>query len=125
MGRKNKVPPKKDLILTSVGIWLPESDALQTGTGLFYEFKFGILNGRTGLKRILLEEECAKLRQARIRPSRASLIQAAHERALEINRRLKSTPGLTRSAVARELGVNRARITQILRHLNGGSDRPI
>lgn len=95
--------------------WLPVSDALQTGMGLFYEFKFGILNGRTGLKRILLEEELEKLRQERIRPSRVSLILNAHNRALEIKRRLESTPGLTRSAVAKELGVNRARITQILR----------
>ena len=85
--------------------------------GLFYEFKFGILNGRTGLKRILLEEECARLQQACIRPSRASLIQAAHSRALEIKLRLETTPGLTQSAVARELGVNRARVSQILRRL--------
>ena len=72
-------------------------------------------NGRKGQKHVLLEEECARRRLERIRPSRASLIQAARDRALEIRRRLESTPGLTRSAVAMELGVNRARVTQILR----------
>jgi len=98
--------------------WLPVSDALQNGNGLFYEFPFGILNGQKGHKQILLEEECAQLHLARVRPARASLIQAARDRALEIKRRLESAPGLSRSALAKELGINRARVTQILRRFN-------
>jgi hypothetical protein len=99
----------------SSGNWLPDSDALQNGNGLFYEFPFGILNGRKGHKQILLEDEYKELRVARVRPSRASLIQNARDRALQIKRRLESTPGLSRSALAKELGINRARVTQILR----------
>lgn len=94
---------------------LRESDAPQNGNGLFYEFSFGIAAGRKGQKHVLPEEECAKLRQSRLRPSREALLRVAHARAVEIMRRLESSPGLTRSAIARELGVNRARVTQILR----------
>jgi DNA-binding MarR family transcriptional regulator len=64
-----------------------------------------------------LPEVRDRLLKARIRPSKKSLIQAARNRAIEIKRRLEATPGLSQSAVAKELKVSRARVTQILRRL--------
>ena len=93
---------------------LPDSDAPQNANGPFYEFTFGILNGDKGYRRILPEGEYAKINQAHMRPRRKSLLEAARARALELRRRLDSTPGMTRASLARELGVSRARITQIL-----------
>ena len=72
-----------------------------------------------------MPDECEKLRQAHVRPSRESLIRAAHERAQKINQRLESTPGLSRAAIARELNVSRARVTQMLRRFQKPHQIPL
>lgn len=97
---------------------LPGSDSLQNATGRLDEFLFGFLTGKAGSKRVSSADECEAIRRGRIRPSRTALLHAAYERALALEARLKSEPGLTREALAREMDVSRACITQILRKVN-------
>jgi hypothetical protein len=94
--------------------WLPESDALQNGDGLFYEFPFGITTVRKGQKEVLLSEELEARRRAAWKQPHPPAIQICLRRALECRQRLDSSPGLSQSALARELGVSRVRLTNLL-----------
>jgi hypothetical protein len=80
----------------------------------------GQVNGAKGQIRILFppEAEAARNRQRRYQPPRPPPIQRLLQRAYELKRRLDTTPGLTRFALAKDLRLDPSRITQILNLLN-------
>jgi hypothetical protein len=75
---------------------------------------FGQINGRNGRKRLLFPEEAARIKKARQPEPKPPHVQILLHRAHELKKRLDSTPGLTQTALAEELGISRVRITQIL-----------
>lgn len=90
------------------------SDAPQNGDGLFYEFSFGITTARKGQKEVLLHDELEARLQARRKEPRTPSVQTSLRRALEYRQRLDNAPGLSQAALARELGVSRVRLTNLL-----------
>lgn len=84
------------------------------------EAEFGAVNGKNGKKRILASDEAqaAKNRQRRYREPRPLRIQVLLKQACRFNGRLDGTPGLTRNALAKEIGINPSYLTRILNLLN-------
>ena len=79
------------------------------------EFNCRIFLGPSGKHRLLfgnaLWEACRKEHEKAPQPPR---IQRIFQQAYNLKSRLDSTPGLSQSSLARELGINRVRVTQIL-----------
>jgi hypothetical protein len=95
--------------------WLPESDALQNGKGLLFEFSFGQLNTAKGKKRLLPREAFAEAAHEKIaRPNTRALVDQILF-ARECRQKLLDFPALTRKDIAKQLGVTTARLNQIIR----------
>lgn len=81
---------------------------------------FETCGGKKG--RILLlsapEALAVRRRQRRHRPPKQPAIQGALQRGVALRYELESTPGLTRSALARKLKLDPSRVTQILNLFN-------
>lgn len=84
------------------------------------EAPFGHANGPRGRKRLLPPEdaEIAQQRLRKNRPPRTLAIQRLLERAHQLKQHLDESPGLTRLALAKELGLDPSRVSQILNLLN-------
>ena len=97
--------------------WLPESDALQNGNGLLFEFSFGQLNTTKGEKRLLPAE--AFKDAAGVRVERTRNWSAAERVAIarKCREHLASNPALTRKELARQLYITTARLNQLLKGL--------
>ena len=93
----------------------PFPNGQEPGILLRDEFYCSILKGAHGKHRLLfgnaLWEACRKEHEKAPHPPR---IQRIFQQAYDLKARLDSTPGLTQSSLARELGINRVRVTQIL-----------
>jgi len=97
------------------GDWLPDSDALQNGKGLLFEFSFGQLNAAKGERRLLPKEAFDEAaREAFTRPETRSLKDHARL-AQACRQKLLDFPALTRRDIAKKLCVTTARLYQILR----------
>ena len=81
---------------------------------------FGHVNGAKGAECILFPSDAEKIKryQRRYKPPRPLAIQRLLQRALVLKERLDMTPGLTRFALAKHLGLDPSRITQIRNLLN-------
>lgn len=97
--------------------WLPESDALQNGKGLLFEFLFRQLNTAKGEKRLLPQAAFDAAADVVVtRPKTRS----RHDQILlarECQQKLLDFPALTRKDIAKQLGMTTARLNQILRML--------
>jgi hypothetical protein len=95
--------------------WLPESDALQNGKGLLFEFSFGQLNTAKGEKRLLPQEAFAEAALEQIIWPRTRSLKDQILLAHECRQKLQDFPALTRKDIAKNLGITTARLNQILR----------
>lgn len=102
---------------------LPESDALQNGNGLLFEFAFGSINAAKGEKHLIPQETIDQA--ARVTPFtiRARFGKDRLRLALHYDQLLRETPALTRKGLAGRLGITSARLNQILGLLKGGHGR--
>ena len=82
---------------------------------LIDDSEFGLVLGPNGKKRILFPEEAQVARDSRRRAPRPPRIQRDLLEARQLKERLDKTPGLTKTALARELGVTRF---EVIRRLN-------
>src|SRR3989338_7554578 len=93
----------------------PFPNGQEPGILLRDEFYCSILKGAHGKHRLLfgnaLWEACRKEHEKAPQPPQ---IQRIFQQAYDLKARLDSSPGLTQSSLARALGINRVRVTQIL-----------
>lgn len=83
------------------------------------ESEFRLVLAHRGRKRLALPEEAAKVdRRRQPRPPRAPRIQGLLSRASALQDRLDREPGLTRDALARDIGMDPSRLSQLLGLLN-------
>jgi hypothetical protein len=94
---------------------LPESDALQNGKGLLFEFSFGQLNTAKGEKRLLPKEAFDEAAREAFNLPRMRSLKDRIIFAQECRRKLLDFPALTRRDIAKQLGVTTSRLNQILR----------
>lgn len=116
---------------------LPDSNGRRTGlvnlNGLFWEedeidrvfllwedFGFGQVNGTKGVRLIMgpAEAETVRSRQKRWQEPKPPPIQVMLQQAFRLKARLDATPGLTRDALAREVGINPSYLSRLLNLLN-------
>ena len=78
---------------------------------------FGRVNGAKGLARMLSPEEAglARAQQRRYRRAQSPRIQDILRQAIEFKGRLAAAPGLTRDALAHEVGIDPSHLTRLLR----------
>ncbi len=103
--------------------WLPESDALQNGKGLLFEFPFGSINAAKGEKHLLPQETIDQAAHMTTFTIRARLGKDRLRLARHYDQLLRETPALTRKGLAGRLGITSARLNQILGLLKGGRGR--
>ena len=110
--------------------WLPLSDAKHTDssniTHLNGDFDypgalvlrditpFGQINGKRGHKQILFPQEADAIIESRTPQPKPPYAQTLLKQAHEFKKRLGSSPGMTQTSLARELGISRVRVTQII-----------
>jgi len=115
---------------------LPASNSKHTGPGQIARFieefhdseallpwvyrdqaDFGAVNVAKGRRQLLppLEVQAIRSHQRRYRQPRPPRIQGILRQALELKGRLASTPGLTRDALAHEVGIDPSQLTRLLR----------
>ncbi|MBI5826671.1 MAG: hypothetical protein HZB22_02935 [Deltaproteobacteria bacterium] len=82
------------------------------------EFSFGIVRAGNGGKRLFGEEALQALREVEERRFQPPNIQTLLKTAQTLQKALESRPGASQAKLARELGITRARMTQILNLLN-------
>ncbi len=83
------------------------------------EFYCGILVGRRGKRLLLFGNALDEARKkAQKRPPEPPKIQSILKRAYELKMRLDSSPGLTRDALAKHMGIDPSYLTRILNLLN-------
>jgi hypothetical protein len=82
---------------------------------LIDESEFGLVLGPNGKKRILLPEDAQIARNNRRRAPHPPRIQQDLLEARQLKERLEKTPSLTKTALARELGITRF---EVIRRLN-------
>ena len=75
---------------------------------------FDQIKGRHGRKQILFPQEADVIRNDRFPLPQIPYVQILLKKAHALKNRLDSTPGLTQTALAQELGISRVRVTQIL-----------
>jgi len=100
------------------GLWLLIQEL--PDFGLADEVEFGEVCGPKGGKLLLAPEKAAALRsrQRRYREPKPLRIQALLRQACDLQDRLNHHPGLTREALAREVGMDPSRLSRILGLLN-------
>ncbi|MBI5599026.1 MAG: hypothetical protein HY890_04740 [Deltaproteobacteria bacterium] len=82
------------------------------------EFGFGIVRAGNGGKRLIGEEALQALRESEDRKFQTPNIQTLLKTAQKLQRSLDRRAGGSQAKLARELGITRARMTQILNLLN-------
>jgi len=87
----------------------------KTGFCLIDESEFGLVLGPNGQKIMLPPEEARAIHESRVKSPRPPRIQQDLLDARQLKERLKKTPGLTKTALARELCISRF---ELIRRLN-------
>jgi hypothetical protein len=116
--------------------WLPGSNSKQAAPGQIERFiqefhdpaalppwvyrdsaDFGAVNVAKGRRQLLPppEAQAARSQQRRYREPRPPRIQAVLKDAIDFKARLAAIPGLTRDALAKEVGINPVQMTRLLR----------
>ncbi|MCR4294885.1 MAG: hypothetical protein NUW21_05075, partial [Elusimicrobia bacterium] len=93
---------------------LPESDALQNGNGLLFEFSFGQLNATKGEKRLLSQESIIAASSTKTKRPRNWSTKDRLELAEECREKLDACPALTRKMLTGQVGMTTPRLNQIL-----------
>ena len=75
---------------------------------------FGLVKLRNGKLQVLFPEEVKAILEHRHPIPKPPAIQTLLKKAKEWSARLRATPGLTQTALAKELDISRVRVTQIL-----------
>jgi hypothetical protein len=93
-----------------------ETIDLNSISSMIDEAPFGHASGARGRKRMLPPELALATQQrlARLKPPKTPAIQTLLQRAYQLKTRLADESGMTRSQLARHLGLDPSRVTQIL-----------
>lgn len=113
-GFKKYLGPWSDCLRTFLGRFQPLSEE-KGGICLIDESEFGLVTGPNGQKRMLFPDEAQIARENRRRAPHPPRIQRDLLEARQLKERLDKTPSLTKTALARELGITRF---EIIRRLN-------